>query len=205
MRGRGQIALWMLTKFAIVFFIIALSLVMLNFANAERDNLCSTQARVMALSVASSFDNLFNSPVEDERKVMPLEMALSVGRDNLARYSIILLNKQKSGGGGNIVITVNTSAGCVGVASSSYGAKIRFNGLPADKPVLINPSQGDYVDLAKYLILMKCKPKFIGMDNYVFVEACKNENPDTCQRLDTGGIEKCCGWAWSGQPSCRSD
>jgi len=217
---RGQIALWMLTKFAMVFFIIMLAAIMVSFSDAQKETICRSQAQSMARNLAATLTNVINSPAEDERKAFALESSLSVGKTQLERYSINITNRASSDpdspGTGSIVIHVQSGSGCEGYARAVYDKSTvlttpnSFQTRWASGASLeLKPSdlrQRDY-----YLIMAKCRPKQSGTASYFYAGACSSSlgvavNPDACapfisinasrplsERLADPVIQ-CCGW-----------
>ncbi|OIO25356.1 hypothetical protein AUJ14_04455 [Candidatus Micrarchaeota archaeon CG1_02_55_22] len=85
---RGDAALWILTKMAMLFFIVALSGIMLSIGGTERSALCSNEAYIISRTVAQSLNEVVNSPLEDELRVIKLQSALSSGSGSAARYKL---------------------------------------------------------------------------------------------------------------------
>ncbi|MBI5036596.1 hypothetical protein HZC09_04605 [Candidatus Micrarchaeota archaeon] len=216
---KGQISLWMLTKFSMVFFIIMLSVVMLGFTEKERENVCSTQANKVAKAIASSINAVINSPSEDERKVIALQSSLSYGKREFERYVVELENipSDEKPFSGSITVRVRPSVVtpqmkgmCEGGARASYDSATRIDPimLKPNSPMVLQPSdvqQRDY-----YIVLIKCSPKVphspsgTYSKNYLFVERCSaklGEEPDPNKCLPLAKVDKCCGWT-GGAPVC---
>ncbi len=196
---RGQIALWMLTKFAMVFFIIMLAGIMISFSDAQKESICQTQARSMARNIAATLTNIVNSPVEDERKVFALESSLSVGKTQLERYFINITNipnkddpsttldESKSG---SLVVHVLSGTLCEGYARASYDANMvmvdpvsLLSRWKANTDLQLRPS--DIQNRDYYLIIAKCRPKVNGFTNFLYMHQCNapvgiSVDPDTC-------------------------
>ncbi|MBI4360562.1 hypothetical protein HY572_02190 [Candidatus Micrarchaeota archaeon] len=218
---RAQIALWMLTKFAMVFFIILLAVIMVSFTDTEKQAICRTQANAIAQSVASTIINVINSPVEDERKVFSLEPSLSVGQKQLERYTINISNivSQSNPDTGSLVVNVLTVGGCSAGASASYDRSLKL----ADPDTLVrlwqDSRQGgqtiielkpsDIYVRDYYLVLAKCRPKEKALPSYLFLRKCsaplgQTVDPDVdCPpylelasgaALSTNPVASCCGW-----------
>ena len=85
---RGDAALWILTKMAMLFFIVALSGILLSIGGTERSALCSNEAYIISRTVAQSLNEVVNSPLEDELRVIKLQTALSSGSGSAARYKL---------------------------------------------------------------------------------------------------------------------
>lgn len=228
---RAQIALWMLTKFAMVFFIILLAVIMVSFTDTEKQAICRTQANAIAQSVASTIINVINSPVEDERKVFALESSLSVGQKQLERYTINISNivSQSNPDTGSLVVSVLTVGGCSAGASASYERSMKLVDPDTllrlwkdsrEKGAVIELKPSDIYVRDYYLVLAKCRPKVKGQPDYLFTRKCSAPlgqivNPDKdCPpylelapgaALGTNPVAACCGWEAVGggnRPQC---
>jgi len=213
-KAKGQIALWMLTKFAMIFFILALALVLLGYSGVEKKNLCVTRAQGLASAIRSSIANVLTAPVEDERKVIPLERVLSIGESDYVKYKIKITNLQASGGSqsgtsqsNQLVIEVLPTGAkeCNGGGNVPYptGTTMVFGGTAAEnkEELELDPYGGiGGVDRSWYLVILKCKTKYWPPKEYIYLEDCKNQNPNTC--LDFESVEKCCGWPGEDNVQC---
>lgn len=117
---RGQIELWMLTKMAMLFFLVGLALVLTNFVGQEKRVICSSQAQSVARSIAGSITQVVNAPAEDERKVFPLEPVLSIGSSEYSRYTIYLVDRQEPDRKFISVVVQGRDRDCVGTDSAPY-------------------------------------------------------------------------------------
>ena len=213
---RAQIALWMLTKFAMVFFIILLAAMLVSFSDTQKQAICKTQAQAMSRNIASTLSNVINSPVEDERKVFTLESSLSVGKSQLERYTINITNipSEQDPKTGSLIVHVQSGTGCEGYARAPYDASV----VMVDPGALLKrwapegwlelrPSDLQKRDF--YLIMAKCRPKKGGFSSYMYLRQCQAPlgvavNPQDCDpRLDSNGtiaqrlenpVLQCCGW-----------
>lgn len=208
-KTKAQIALWMLTKFAMIFFILALAFVLTSYSGKEKASLCQGVAQATANGMRSAIVNVMSSPVEDERKVIPLESKLSVGKEDFEAYEINVTDHDYGGGKKALIIEVlpTTAKNCFGGANVPYESiwNIRFGaGGTRDErgePRLrLLPSARTGKTL--YLVLIKCGTKAWPPAKYLFMEACPNPNPNTCMNFSS--VEQCCGWDWGGgsQPNC---
>lgn len=204
MRGKsrkGQIALSMLTRFSMVFFIIILATIMASFADRQKESVCQLQANTVAQSLASTINNVINSPSEDERKVIPLQAALSSGKRDFERYWIELTNQPSDTNPsvGTLKVEVKTMSTCSGGARASYDASIKMDRrtLVPRKNFTLFPSNTTLRDY--YLVLIKCRSKKPPLRNFFFVEKCfaqisQEVDPHLCLPLNTSYVEACCGW-----------
>ncbi|GEM_PF-2629770 len=83
----GQ-SMWVLTKIAMLFFIGALALILVLFGGIVKGGLCQSSAASTNVRIANAINQVINSPLEDERRVIPLEAFLAVGESSSARYTI---------------------------------------------------------------------------------------------------------------------
>ena len=204
--------MWMLTKMAMVFFILALALVLVGLSAKEKSGLCEARAESLVQNVRSQVIGVVSAPIEDERKVIPLERVLSTGSEDFQRYNLTVTWRkiQDSSGVKQTLIfeAKAASASCDSgssllVPSGSSGYRIHFKG-PNIKTK--TASQGAMVELTSepsklygsspslYLIVLKCSTKSWPLNKHLFIEDCQNENPATCWNFDTDVISKCCGW-----------
>ena len=203
MRLKSQIELSMLTRFAMVFFIMSLAMIMLVFSGSEQRGLCKTQAQLAAKQIASSINQVLTSPAEDERKVIPLTAVLSVGERDRSRYSVNITKRPESK-----VLTVSVvaeSKDCSAFQSVGYGevddANVVFSSKLNEEAhagvevfagrsydlLKLTPSKPD--DRTSYLIVLRCmekqglKKKFLYLQNCNFVPPDTSVNPESCLKL----------------------
>ncbi len=198
---RGQIAMWMLTKFAMIFFIGALALILLSVADIEKEGLCNVAAERANKMITSAFIQMLNSPVEDERRVIPLESALSIGKEDLARYEVNITEYSE---GDRRELRIETG---VAKADCGTGSKVPLE-LDEDKLVIqmadeddapfftLNPSKPSrgQEKRSRFLVIIKCRDKYEGKKEYLLVQDCKQEDPAQCIQFDSEGPKQFCGW-----------
>ncbi len=213
--GKGQIELSTLTRFAMVFFIMALATVVLLFSNTEQKGLCQTQAELTASQIASSVNQVLTSPAEEERKVIPLVAALSVGDKDRERYTVNITNRSDAYG---LVIGVYaTEASCrafqtVGYTKDTgviFQASKKLSGgndphqlterFSSSSFNLLQLTPSNPSDRTSYLVLIKCqsksldpvtfKPKkFLYLQNCNFAPPDTGVDPNSCLTLETSSI-----------------
>ncbi|MFH0835601.1 MAG: hypothetical protein V1834_00370 [Candidatus Micrarchaeota archaeon] len=217
--SRGQIALWMLTKFAMVFFIFALALLMTTFANREKAALCELEAERVAISVSSLVQQVLTSPSEDERKVYVLPSSLSIGSGDYAVYELKITLKEVGGvdtllvsvdaanakcsAGRRIPLTEKIAENNDGVEFSAQGSVSNIVTSP-DYQITFEPSIGQ--DRSAYMILIKCRQKIdifaggtLDVKQFLFVQDCRDSgfsavNPDSCLSFDSAELQDRCNW-----------
>ncbi len=209
----------MLTRFAMVFFIMSLALIVLMFSSAEQKGLCRTQAELTARQIASSINQVLTSPAEDERKLIPLAAALNVGERDRARYTVNITKRADSK---TLVVGVAAaSSDCIAFQSVGYGEvdedKVFFQSKLNPSSHLLSETFGGNVfevlqltpskveDRTSYLIVLKCRDKssFAGK-KFLYMQNCNYKfppdtgvNPDSCLNLnsDPGNpVETNCGF-----------
>lgn len=214
---RGQIELFALTKFAMLFFIFGLALILVSYGDREKNALCSSRGELIAKGIGSAFTQVINSPAEDERKVFPLEAALATGQDSFSKYNVSIVDRN-NGVQKMLVIRVNSaSTNCFGGASAGYpsGLTLHYEAPLFDsehqEPVLTGPAAGStmlwlmpselYEKRSRYLILIKCSAKqLIGSDTvpkkHLFIQDCAgpDPNPDHCLSLNDAQVNLVCGY-----------
>ncbi len=87
---RGDTALWILTKMAMLFFIISLAALLLVFGGKAREGLCLSQAHTLSQTIATAISQVIDSPLEDERRVVGIPTVLSLGSGTNSRYTITI-------------------------------------------------------------------------------------------------------------------
>ncbi len=120
---RGDTALWVLTKMAMIFFIASLAAILLVFGNLQKTGLCNQEAREISGRVASAMTQLLNSPTEDERRVLQLEPSLALGDSGRGRYVMTLTRHINSGKPYNslfVKVASEADPNCVGATAVSY-------------------------------------------------------------------------------------
>ena len=220
-RMKNQIELSMLTRFAMVFFIMSLALIVLMFSSTEQKGLCRTQAELAARQIASSINQVLTSPAEDERKLIPLVAALNVGEQDMARYTVNITQRHDLK---TLVIGVAAqSKECVAFQSVGYGDVAQDNVLfqpshvPSDqtdskhlmeerfgsevfKTLQLTPSTPS--DRTSYLVVLKCRDKssFRG-ENFLYLQNCNyafpgstSIDPNLCLNLNNNDVKTKCGY-----------
>ncbi len=181
---KSQIALWMLTKMAMLFFIVGLALLITTFGNRQRAITCSDQADFTARALAGVINNVINSPVEDERKILALEASLSLGKTDFERYEVNVTKIVTESAGvvetGFFSILVKPAAvGCSGGASvpfEKFSVRLIGPGKAGDT-LLFEPSKREG---SRFLVVLKCKQKTYPPENFLFIEDCRQEEGGKC-------------------------
>lgn len=204
MAFRAQIELSMLTRFAMIFFIISLAAMMLNLSSMEKSHLCSSQAQSLTQAIAGQISQVINSPVEDERRIYPLTGSFAIGKEEFSRYNINITKhydqKQKSNSF-TVEVAPLVDASC-NSRSDVYFNKTGVQFIPpteitnlrGDEILVLDPSTPDIKSRSRYLVIIKCQPKQWGQGRVIFIEDCRNPDPTTCASLESETIKLCCGF-----------
>lgn len=203
---RCQIALFILTKFAMLFFIFSLAALVMVFGNRQRDNICEDEANRIARAVASSIAYVINSPVEDERKIYALEPSLAVGREDFERY-VIKITHHNSTKLFSIEVAPAAYGACSGGAQVKYpeGLVIEFYSDPEKTGEQVEPGGVARVQTQSkaslaihpsghpknwrwrsfFLIVMKCGTKEWPKADYLFIQSCEDRDAGRCMNFDS--------------------
>lgn len=209
---RGQMELWMLTKFGLIFFIVALAAIVFLFEVQARSKICSDQTRAITDAVTGRIAQVLNSPVEDERRVYAFPLALVLGRNDLTRYTVDLTLFHSAGTGGYFQtmgsgkIIVNASP--AGEPGCEAGSSIPFTnfivmlnpssarsldpqavGTPSNRIVMhFSPSTLTGTEPSKYLIIIKCgnknnPPGSPSFKRFLLFQDCSHDDVNQCEAL----------------------
>ena len=131
--ARGQ-SLWILTKIAMVFFVGSLALIIVAFGGFAKTGLCESSAQGTSSRIANAINQIMNSPLEDERRVIPLENSLAVGEGKSSLYHIVIAKRvpEVLKDANQLVITTSSEhdAGCSAGIQASYPNSLEFSGPP---------------------------------------------------------------------------
>jgi hypothetical protein len=195
--------MWVLTKMAMLFFIASLAGVLLIFGGYQQTGLCNEEARAISDRVSSGLSQVINSPVEDERRIIQLEPALSVGDGKSARYTLNITRRITDRPEFNtLLISAYSDAnrGCNSGVQVTYNKRWddandkRLFFMPATssppryyrgafetmalRPSVLNPAvQGPR---STFVALVKCTQKNVGRKVYVFIQDCTQQDAKLC-------------------------
>jgi hypothetical protein len=213
---RAQISLWMLTKFGMIFFIVALSAIILSFETSTKNNVCKDQANSIAYSIASRITQVLESPAEDEQRTYAFPGGLSLGRSDRVRYNVQITDRKDSPGAtaGRLIVNVSPSSSlaCQGASSVPYKDFIIHQNaaggrsVGVDKVLTFSPSNLDFNLKSFYLVILKCGNKLHppgtgGYERHLFINDCVNPDIDGCNVVKDGeagngpmAVEDICGF-----------
>jgi len=207
MRG---FALWILTKFAMLFFIFALAAILLQMSLVQQSSACATQAGDAAHGITSKISQVVFSPSEDERQTYSLVGALPVG-SNGVRYGINITYRVLASANGNagLYITLgslsevycdagtNIGLGGPGNYEVVFVSPFGMEKAVAGSVLRLTPSAGsEGLKKSRYVVILKCGQKAPGGRKYLFIQDCHQEDLADCNELnfESTTVKTCCGW-----------
>ena len=217
---RGDTAMWVLTKMAMLFFIAALAGILLVFGGLQKSGLCNEEALAISNRVASGLSQVINSPVEDERRIIQLQPALAIGDSRSSRYSLNISRRATPD-------RPDTNAMVISVSSEvdracSFGVQVTYNKTwdnPIDKriyffsplpnpprqfggpnppetivmmPAPLNPAvQGPRTT---FIAIVKCTQKTTARKKFIFIQDCTQQNAENCISFTSAQTKDTCGF-----------
>ena len=216
MQYRG-FALWILTKFAMLFFIFALAAVMLSLGNSQQTAACDSQAQNTVNAIAAKISQVIYSPAEDEKAVFAFQSVLPLGAGG-TRYDLNISYRTKASVAPptsflSFDLRPLSQLDCSGANSLSLGEASAYRVVYYDsRPVEARdrdsikfvPSEAkDPSKRSHYLVVLKCSVKQPGGQKYIFLQNCRADTADRCDlSLESPFIASCCGWE-AGTPACN--
>jgi hypothetical protein len=206
---KGQMAMFILTKFAMLFFIMALFTIILIFEQNTRNLSCSQQTQIVANRIANRIAQVIDSPAEDEQRSFVFENSIVLGKNDEAKYTVNITYREHLSKAQKILIDVvprgvdkcNTMAvvdftnKTVTLASRPGQIITSINHANyKDEVMQLNPSAPTQNERSTYLTIIKCGSKRYPPSQYLFLEDCVQKNPINCLNFDTPGsgvMEKC--------------
>ena len=187
---KSQIELWMLSKFAILFFILALAAFLFIVSETEKAGLCSTEAGAQSALVANSINNVLNNPVEDQQVVVKLPSAITLG-SGLSAYTINMTYIKQSNAPSiiNVQTQSTTSVGCSSQKSVFFPNTIKVYFIPASGGQIPSANTNQMSLTAypssqnsptRFIIIIKCTSKTQAGRNYLFVITCAQTDASLC-------------------------
>ncbi len=190
---RGEMSLWMLTKFGMIFFIVALSAIVFSVELRAKDSICKDQSNAIAQAISSRITQVLESPAEDEQRTYAFPGGLSLGRSDRVRYLVQVTDRRKAGAvdEGRLIVNVSPSSGqkCEGASSVPYkgfAVKLIQGPRPLDPPtgnpqtLTFSPSDLTYEKKSFYMVAIKCAskttPPGAGQPRFLYVQDCTHEN-----------------------------
>jgi len=197
----GQ-SMWVLTKVAMLFFIGSLALILVVFGGFTRTGLCEASAQAASARVSLAVSQILNSPLEDERRLVPLEPGLAVGESRSAKYNMTIARRALPGknfGALWFYTQSETDSACKGglqVAFPAYlaprlqllNAQDRRAAIPGfDDAIVLKPSMTfdeeqnrGPGERTRAVVVIKCTRKTIAQDVYIFIQDCIHDDAEQC-------------------------
>ncbi len=206
---KASIALWILTKFAIVFFIFALGAILTTYGFAYREKLCEEQANFIARQVLASINSVVISPAEDEIKTFKLEPTIRFTKDDFAVYDINITALPKAETAKSFIVDVVAPGRCASKLSIKFESadeskkidKVYFvDYLPGGTPPKDEISQGEVFTFkpfnvkepassSRFLVFLKCTKKEVEQDGtyskFLFIQGCRKDDSKECLNFKT--------------------
>ncbi|MFA6048848.1 MAG: hypothetical protein WC792_02800 [Candidatus Micrarchaeia archaeon] len=205
---KGDMSLWILTKFAMIFFIFALALIITFFGKIQQEQSCGQSADLMAKAISSRISQVLYAPVEDERRVYKMPPAIQLG-EGRARYEMNLtriggdiadqfmsislrpLGMSISCGGGDQVSLAGTNV----VFVDPHNVK-QLQDLAGEDYLVLHPSElEDFSKKSRFLVVLKCSTKKYPPQKYLYLHDCASDEEPGCIKMSD--VEGCCGWGQS--------
>ncbi len=201
MKLKAQMELWVLTKIAMLFFIISLALIAVNISNTEKSALCGEQALATGRIIASNINQVLTAPVEDARVVYKFEPTIPVSKEKYGeRYEVWLATRETSGNKAQLSIVVNplSDEKCrrrtslfydnLKVSTLFYSSAVqippRIDVSPGESVVMLTPSDKNIDKRTRFLVIVKCREKTPGGNTVIYFDDCKQDNSNACSPLE---------------------
>ncbi|MEK6843540.1 MAG: hypothetical protein AABY04_03550 [Candidatus Micrarchaeota archaeon] len=208
MAKKAQMAMWILTKFGMLFFIIGLFTIIFVFQDNAKKKSCSDQAQGIADSIANKLNQIVDSPVEDEQRSIVFDRAIKLGKEQETGYYVTLNDTRPkiSHLSGALIIEVISKSYkyCTGASRVDYMdtlvtlSSIRFNPFSNSRydinSSVFSPSDTDPTKVSYYLVAIKCSSKSYPPIKFVYIQDCLQNDPNLCFSFDTDEIEEKCGF-----------
>jgi hypothetical protein len=198
---RGDMALWMLTKFAMLFFIILLAATLVGFEERERKGICESFSQTISDTISSRLNQVINSPSEDEKRVYSFQAALAQGQSELQRYQVNLSFYLDSD---DPILSVQTLA--FGEHECGAGSHI---GIPKDLEVYamrgdneeritgeatLTADPSAVENRSYYLVFIRCAQKLKSEGapprKFLFVQDCRESDARRCLDFSKPPLDK---------------
>lgn len=187
----------MLSKFAILFFILALAIFLFTFSQNEKAGLCSVEAGSQAQLISNSINSVINNPVEDQQLIIKLPPAITLG-NGLSTYAVNITYINQSSGPSLISIQANSNTGNCNsnpqTVSLPSNILVTFFDDTNSTLTQINPQKiysiNQMVLTARpsnlgynqqfYVLIIKCTSKTNAALSYLFITTCTQTDASAC-------------------------
>ncbi len=164
---KSQIELWMLSKFAILFFILALAIFLFTVSQSEKSGLCSVEAGSQAQIISNSISNVLNNPIEDQQLVVKLPSAITLG-SGLSAYLVNITYTNQSAGPSLIAVQAFSNTGnCVSNPQTvSFSSNVNVNFIDVNGDNLpLSPVKNTNINQ----MVLSANPSFVSLPNQFFL------------------------------------
>ncbi len=206
---RSQMAMWILTKFALIFFIVSLFAIIFVFEQNERAKVCDVQVQRIADGIIGRLAQILDSPVEDEQRSYIFEGGIQLAGPDRTRYWVNVTNRipLSEPNKGKIVVEVVPAGvrGCMGSSVVNYVDKeVNLIGTRTDsrtiagfkdEVLMLSPSDVQENKRSYYLISIKCGEKKFGGRKYLFIQDCLQLDSNACLSFNTDVVNTACGFS----------
>jgi hypothetical protein len=182
----------MLSKFAILFFIMALAIFLFGFSQTEKAGLCSVEAGSQAAMISNSISNVLNNPVEDQQLLVKLPPAITLG-SGLSAYTINVTYINSTASFSTIEVAVGSTSGggCEASKSVYFPSNVNVSFYNDANPITNQTIPGQILltaspsaltgSRAHFFLIIKCTNKKITpFPPYLFVIACTQPVASSC-------------------------
>ncbi len=205
---RGDLALWILSKFGLVFFLFAIAGFIMVFATRAKDTMCSQQAQAIADSIGGKISQVVNSPLDDEKRIEPLKSGITLAQGYLVGYNVtisVVFHDGDTSKPGDILVDVKSKRGnCEGYSRVPFSTNTRIQLLSAisdriapnnrgGEDMRVLPSTTTQGQKSYYLVILKCKNEQQWEPwHYLLIQDCMHNHLDKCMSFNGGAPYACC-------------
>ena len=205
---KGQLELWMLTKMAMIFFIVALSLIILNISNIEKGGLCKEQATAKSRLIAASINQVITGSTEDEILTYKFDPTLAAGGEKSDRYltnltfralennklqfdiKVAAINDRQCEGTATVFLDTSRIENDIKFQSSAnYQARIAES--EDGKTMTLLPSNAKIGERTRFLVISKCTAKTFGSRPHLTFTDCGGNILDPTNCADKATLLTC--------------
>lgn len=221
---KGSIALFTLSKMAMIFFLFAIVFIISTMVLRQKDAICEAEASGIAAQLAARVAQVVNAPAEDERRVFALEPSLKLA-SGYARYfvNVSYITITDPDIMSFYVVQADSlkaeRSQCTGAASTPVkGHEVNLGGKKlSTKGVISKTLQASVFDdpasQDNFFVVIKCDekcqknppssptPGTCGSGHnawpprrYLFIWGCHGDDESSCLQLDTSVVNTACGW-----------
>ncbi|MBI5224474.1 hypothetical protein HY989_01240 [Candidatus Micrarchaeota archaeon] len=211
MAKKAQMAMWILTKFGMLFFIVGLFSIIFVFQDNAKKQSCTTQAQGIADSISNKINQIVDSPIEDEQRSIVFDKSIPLGKEQGTGYFVSINDTQykNTPKSGALIIEVTSKSYkyCSGASRVDY-SKTTVSLFPSSNErsfqsatskyninsIVFSPSDNDPAKISYYLVAIKCSSKSYPPTKYLYIQDCTQNDPNLCYSFNTAEIDDKCGF-----------